>query len=157
MTPYTQLRGIFSFQKGLNMKLFVVSFLLMAMPAVVIGGSYVESIEVSPENPDPGDPFHIYVTVVLPDRCLTEGPVTDSAFTVLDSYTGGNCVGVLYYYMVMFEREGLQEGHHSITITEYHDGKRNPGSWEHVVEITVGNPSVGNENMSWGAVKVLFR
>jgi hypothetical protein len=144
------------FQEGLNMKWLVVSILLMAMPAVVMGASYVESIEVSPENPDPMEPFRILVTVVLPDRCLSEGPVTDSSFTVLDSYNGDDCGGGLFYYSVLFEREGLQEGHHAIIITEHHDGERDPGSWEHAVEFTVGDSPVDNESISWDAVKSLF-
>ncbi len=139
------------------MKYFLAVLLLIVIPSFASADTHVELINLSPDNPDPGMPFRVYVKAVLPDQCWSQGPVGDLTFSVLDSFTGDPCPGGLFYYLVVFELEGLPEGHHSVTVTELHDGTRDPGSWEHLLEFTVGNPPVGIEDRSWSSVKAIFR
>lgn len=138
------------------MKSCIVIFLVL-IPTLVLADSLVDSVSISPENPAPMAPFRVGVVVALPDRCWEEGPIGDLEFTIVDSYTGQDCSGGIFLYWVYFEQDGLPEGHHSITVTEWHDSVRDPGSWAHVVEFTVGDPPVGNEDISWSAVKALYR
>ncbi len=139
------------------MKFLVLLLCLSVIPVVVIADTHVDSISIVPENPDPMQPFHVYVEANLPDQCWSQGPIGDLEFTVLDSSEGEDCSGGIFLYAVNFEQEGLPEGNHSLTVTEIHDSVRDPGSIDHVVEFTVGDPSVRNDPLSWGAVKTLFR
>lgn len=139
------------------MKSFVVVLFLCAIPALLFADSHVDLIHTVPINPDPMVPFFVYLEASLPDQCWTQGPVGDFEFTDLDSFSGTSCPGGILYFWIAFDHDGLPEGQHSITVTEWHDSVRDPGPYEHVVEFTVGTPPVSNESISWSSVKALYR
>lgn len=139
------------------MRVLFPILILFLIPTLTLADSHVFQIQVSPENPDPGAPFRIYVSVTLPDQCWSQGPVGDLEFTDLDSYDGVPCPGGLFNYMIAFEMEGLPEGVHLLTLTEHHDSTRDPGPYRHLVEFTVGDPVVATESLSWGAIKSVYR
>lgn len=139
------------------MRFLLFILFLISIPSLALADSHVNSIGITRENPEPMTPIHIYVEATLPDQCWTQGPVGEAEFMVLDSYDGEPCPGGLFLYGILFEFAGLPEGVHSITITERHDGTRDPGTWEHVVEFTVGTPPVSNEEVSWSSLKALYR
>jgi len=140
------------------MKMMIATLLLFSLSSFALADSHVQSISVAPENPQPDTPFHIYVVVELPDLCWSQGAVGDLAYSELDSYTiGSYCSPAIFLYDILFEHEGLPEGVHTLTVTEFHSSSRDPGTWEHPVEFTVGTPPVSDEGHTWSALKALYR
>jgi hypothetical protein len=139
--------------------MYSVLVALLLMPSLVFAGSFVTEIVVSPENPAPLAPFHVWVTVALPFPCWTLGTQGVSDFMVNDSCSTGD-VHTTPLFMATMDFDtlgGLAEGYHTLTITEWHDGVRDPGQWDHVLEITVGTPPVAADARTWSAVKALYR
>jgi hypothetical protein len=139
------------------MKTLISFCLLTVIASSGLAGTHVTQIRAFPENPEPMQPFHVYVVVELPDRCWSQGDVGNLAFTDLDSYViGTSCSPAIFLYDIAFEHEGLPVGVHTVTVTEFHSSSRDPGTWEHPLVVVVDD-GVADEAPTWSALKTLYR